>query len=52
MNIIDMGYFENLALAAKEAIEKYGSFEGFIDESEDQSLILRRSRLNVKKVTI
>ena len=43
MDIIDMGYFENLALAAKEAIEEYGSFESFIDESEDPSLIFEEA---------
>ena len=35
MNLIDMGYFESLAQTAKEAIEHYGSFEDFIDESEE-----------------
>lgn len=34
MNLIDMGYFENLAMAAKEAVEKYGSFDEFILEDE------------------
>jgi hypothetical protein len=38
MNMIDMGYFENLAIAAREAIEKYGNFEGFVRE-DDPSLI-------------
>lgn len=38
MNMIDMGYFENLAMAAREAIEKYGNFEGFVRE-DDPSLI-------------
>lgn len=33
MNMIDMGYFESLAQAAKEAIQTYGSFEEFASES-------------------
>ena len=38
MNMIDMGYFENLAVTAKEAISKYGNFEEFVIE-DDSSLI-------------
>ena len=38
MNMIDMGYFESLAIAAREAVEKYGDFEGFVRE-DDPSLI-------------
>jgi hypothetical protein len=32
LNLIDMGYFENLAQVAKEAIEKYGDFDEFVTE--------------------
>lgn len=39
MNMIDMGYFESLAIMAKEAIEKYGSFEKFVQEDDSSSLI-------------
>lgn len=35
MNIIDMGYFENLARVAKEAIETYGDFDVFVTESSE-----------------
>lgn len=35
MNIIDMGYFENLARVAKEAIETYGDFDAFVTESSE-----------------
>ena len=38
MNMIDMGYFESLAITAREAIEKYGSFEEFVRE-DDSSVI-------------
>ena len=34
MDMIDMGYFEGLAEAAKSAIEEYGSFERFRSEDE------------------
>lgn len=34
MNMIDMSYFEALALAAKEAISKYEDFDIFVSESE------------------
>lgn len=35
LNVIDMGYFENLAQVAKEAIEKYGDFDEFVTESSE-----------------
>ena len=42
MNMIDMGYFESLAMTAKEAIEKYGSFEEFIEEPDEASFIFAK----------
>lgn len=35
MDLIDMGYFEELCKAAKEAIEEYVNFELFVDEKPD-----------------
>ena len=43
MNMIDMGYFESLAIMAKEAIEKYGSFEKFVQEDDSSSLIFDKA---------
>ena len=35
MDLIDMGYFEELCRAAKDAIEMYVNFELFVDEKSD-----------------
>lgn len=40
MDMIDMGYFENLAITAREAVEKYGSFEDFVREEEPDHTII------------
>lgn len=49
MNMIDMGYFESLAMMAKEAIEKYGSFEKFVQEDDASSLIFDEAAAKAAK---
>jgi hypothetical protein len=49
MNMIDMGYFESLAIMAKEAIEKYGSFEKFVQEDDSSSLIFDEAAAKAAK---
>ena len=39
MDLIDMGYFEELAKAAKESIGEYGPFDAFADENEQTAYI-------------
>lgn len=50
MNMIDMGYFENLAIAAREAIEKYGDFEAFVREDEVPLIIDTMAEKAAKKL--
>lgn len=40
IDMIDMGYFESLAITAREAIEKYGPFEDFVWEDDPDHTII------------
>lgn len=48
MDMIDMGYFQNLAQVAKEAISKYGNFEEFVNERTP--LPIRGTRATMKVI--
>lgn len=50
MEMIDMGYFENLAEEAKKAIRAYGDFDEFQSEPEENSDIPKKEPISIDRM--